>query len=253
MRLDDALRATVANLPRIWREGWGAILLGFGVWSARPFVGHELWGWGWAAAAIAATLLLTGALARLAISADTAEAKRQGLGPKGLQLTRVEARLLGAGLLCGVFLAMILSVASLLLLAVFGGAGLDTEAIRLGEWGRVGPIWKLSLLTLLTGFCLFAVIALTARLSLFAPATVARAHMVSLNSMALTRGVFWTFLAGSIVTAGPKIGLLILSGAGLLQGGLGWIVWAGVLNAVQAPLTMAYLGVVYRRIELRPL
>lgn len=249
LRLGDVLRMTAIGLRRSWSEAWGAILLGVVAWSARPFADHGVCGWIWAGGAIAATLVLTGALARVAISRDARHAKGLGLGPTGLQLTKVEARLLGAGLLCSVFLAMILSVAALLLLALFGGAGLDAEAVRLREWSRVGPIWKLGLLAVMTAFCIFALVPLTARLSLFAPATVARDQMVSLNSMALTRGIFWPFLAGLVVTAAPKLGLLILAGAGMLSGAAGWMVWAVVLIGLQAPLTAAYLGAVYRRIE----
>lgn len=247
--LNEALRMTAVGLRRSWSEAWGAIVLGVLVWGAQPFDVHGVSAWVWSGAAIVATLVLIGALARVATSADAAHARRLGLGRTGLQLTKVEARLFGAGLLCSVFLAMVLSVAALLLLALFGGAGLDAEAIRLGDWSRVGPAWKLGLLAVMTAFCIFAIVALTARLLLFAPATVARGHMISLNSMALTRGIFWPFLAGLIVTAAPKVGLLILTGAGLLPGAAGWMVWVVVLIGLQGPLTMAYLGAVYRRIE----
>lgn len=248
-RVRQALSAAVAGLGRAWAEGWAAILVGAAVWGARPFIGQGVQSIAWAVAAGAATLVLTGALARIAVSSDAASAKRLGLGPKGLQLRMTEARLLGAVLLCAVFMAMILSVVALLLLAVFGMAGLDAEAIRVRDWAAVGPGWKLVLLALLTGFALFAVVAMIARLSLFAPATVGRGQMTSLNAIGVVRGRFWPFLTGLVVTAAPKLGLLILSSAGLLSGAAGWVVWAVVLNGLQAPLTMGYLGAAYRRLE----
>jgi len=249
LRMGDLLRAAVAGLVRAWVEGWAAILVCAAVWSLRPFIGAGGQVWGWNLAAVVATLMLTGALARIAISPDAEAAKRLGLGPRGLQLGLTEARLLGAFLLCAVFLAMILSVAALALLAVFGMAGLDAEAIRMRDWSNVGPVWKLVLLALLTVFAFYAVVVMVVRLSLFAPATVGRGQMTSLNGMGITRGYLRPLLAGLVVTAAPKIGLLVLTGAGLISGSAGWVVWAVVLNGLQAPLTMAYLGAAYRRLE----
>lgn len=174
-----------------------------------------------------------------------------GLGPAGLQFGRPELRLLGAGLLCAVFLAMILSVVALVLLALFGMAELNAQAIELRQWSAVGPVWKLALLGLVTAFALFAVVAFAVRLSLFAPATIGRGHMVSLQSMSIARGAFWPLLAGLMVTSAPKIGLVLLWGAGLLSGTAGWVVFAVVLTAFQAPLTLAFVGAAYRRLDVQ--
>lgn len=161
-------------------------------------------------------------------------------------------RLLGAGLLCAVFLAMILSVVALVLLAVFGMAELNAQAIQARQWAAVGPVWKLVLLALVTAFALFAVVAFTVRLSLFVPATIGRGQMVSLQSMTLARGAFWPLLVGLIVTGAPQIGLVLLWAAGLLSGRVVWVVFVTVLIAIQAPLTMAFLGAAYRRLEPAP-
>ena len=118
--------------------------------------------------------------------------------------------------------------------------------------GAVGPAWKLILLAVVTAFALFAVIAFAVRLSLFAPATIGRGQMVSLQSMSIARGGFWPLLVGLVVTAAPKIALVLLWGAGLLSGTAGWIVFAVVLTALQAPLTMAFVGAAYRRLEPAP-
>ena len=248
LRLGETLRATIDALPRLWRGAWGAILLAVVVWGAKAWVVGAA-GMIWAAVGLVATLVLAGALGRIAITEDLPQARRLGLGPAGLQFGRPELRLLGAGLLCAVFLAMILSVVALVLLALFGMAELNARAIELRQWSAVGPVWKLALLALVTAFALFAVVAFSVRLSLFAPATIGRRHMVSLQSMSIARGAFWPLLVGLIVTAAPKIGLVLLWGAGLLSGTAGWIVFAVVLTGLQAPLTMAFVGAAYRPLD----
>ena len=251
LRLGEALRATVDALSRLWRGAWGAILAAAVVWGVQPLA-FGVAGMIWAPFGLVATLALAGALGRIAITEDLPQARRLGLGPAGLQFGRPELRLLGAGLLCAVFLAMILSVVALVLLALFGMAELNAQAIELRQWSAVGPVWKLALLALVTAFALFAVVAFAVRLSLFAPATIGRGHMVSLQSMSIARGAFWPLLVGLIVTSAPKIALVLLWGAGLLSGTAGWIVFAVVLTSLQAPLTMAFVGAAYRRLEPAP-
>ena len=251
LRLGETLGATVDALPRLWRGGWGAIVAAAVVWGIQPLaVGAA--SLIWAPFGLVATLVLAGALGRIAITEDLPQARRLGLGPAGLQFARPELRLLGAGLLCAVFLAMILSVVALVLLALFGMAELNAQAIEMRQWSAVGPVWKLALLALVTAFALFAVVAFSVRLSLFAPATIGRGHMVSLQSMSIARGAFWPLLVGLVVMSAPKIGLVLLWGAGLLSGTAGWIVFAVVLTGLQAPLTMAFVGAAYRRLEPAP-
>lgn len=157
MRLGETLSAAARALPRLWRGACGAIVLAAVVWSLKPLAAGPA-GLIWAACALTSTLVLAGALARIAITDDLAEARRLGLGPVGLQFGRPEVRLLGAGLLCAIFLAMILSVVALVLLAVFGMAELNAQAIEMRQWSAVGPAWKLILLAVVTAFALFAVI-----------------------------------------------------------------------------------------------
>lgn len=250
LRLGETLRATVDALPRLWRGAWGAILLAVVVWSIQPLAAGAA-SLIWAPFGLVATLVLAGALGRIAITEDLPQARRLGLGPAGIQFARPELRLLGAGLLCAVFLAMILSVVALVLLALFGMAELNAQAIEMRQWSAIGPVWKLALLALVTAFALFAVLAFTVRLALFAPATIGRGHMVSLQSMSIARGAFWPLLVGLVVTAAPKIALVLLWGVGVLSGTAGWIVFAVVLAGVQFPLTMALVGRAYRQLESR--
>ncbi|VXB32775.1 hypothetical protein [Brevundimonas sp. G8] len=250
LRLGETLWAAFAILPRLWRGAWGAILAAAVVWSIQPLAAGAA-SLIWAAVGLVATLVLVGALGRIAITEDLPQARRLGLGPAGLQFGRPELRLLCAGLLCAVFLAMILSVVALVLLALFGMAELDAQAIELRQWSAVGPVWKLVLLAAVTVFALFAVVAFSVRLSLFAPATIGRGQMVSLQSMSIARGAFWPLLVGLMVTSAPKIGLVLLWGAGLLSGTAGWVVFAVVLTAFQAPLTLAFVGAAYRRLDVQ--
>ena len=248
LRLGETLRATVDALPGLWRGAWGAILAAAVIWGIQPLAAGAA-SLIWAPFGLVATLVLAGALGRIAITEDLPQARRLGLGPAGLQFGRPELRLLGAGLLCAVFLAMILSVVALVLLALFGMAELNAQAIELRQWSAVGPVWKLALLALVTAFALFAVVAFSVRLSLFAPATIGRGHMVSLQSMSIARGALWPLMIGQAITAIPPLVLTVLSAVGLLSRTSGWIVGAVVLIAVQAPLTTGYLGAAYRRLE----
>lgn len=253
LRLGESLIDGLNRGARAGLDAWGAILLGAVVWGAGPFV-PDTARWPWIFAALTVTLVSTGALGRGIVADDRSGARRLGLRPAGLQFDRPELRLLGAALLCALFLTLILCVVALVLLATFGIAGLDAEAIRLRNWAAVGPAWKLVLLALMTVGTLCAVLVLAARLSLFIPATMARRHMVSLQSIALSRGVVGPLAVGLILTAAPSAVLLVATGAGWIAGAGAWIAWAAVLNLIQGPLTLGYLGAAYRRLEpLSPL
>lgn len=253
LRLGELLTDGLNRAVRAGFDAWAAILLGAVVWSAGPFA-PDAARWPWVFAGVIVTLVSTGALGREIVADDRSGALRLGLGPTGLQFGRPELRLLGAALLCTLFLTLILCVVALVLLATFGIAGLDAEAIRLRNWAAVGPAWKLGLLALMTVGTLCAVVVLAARLALFIPATMARRHMVSLQSIALSRGVVGPLAVGLILTAAPSAVLLVATGAGWIAGAGAWIAWAAVLNLIQGPLTLGYLGAAYRRLEpLSPL
>lgn len=242
------MSAAFAGLPRAWRGAWGAIAVGVLAWSSA-YMALGAVSLIWAPVGLVASLVLVGAVTRIAVSKDQEAAKQLGLGRAGLQFRLPEWRLLGAALLCAVFMAMILSVVALLLLAVFGMAGLDAEAINQRNWAAVGPVWKLALLAVVTGLALFGLLVMAVRLSLFAPATLGRGHMVSLNSMGIAQGSFWPLLGGLIIVGLPKLVLAVLTGWGLLSGVIGWIVWVVVLCGLETPLTIGFLGAAYRQLE----
>lgn len=249
LNLRQAVVRAYGGLPRAWAGAWGAMVVAGAVWLFAPMAPAGAASWGAALLTAAATLVLAGALARIAVSDGLADARELGLGVGGLQFGRPELRLAGGLALCAVFLAMILSVLALVLLALFGVAELSVEAIRARDWAAVGPAWKLMLLGGLSVVLLVVFLLLTVRLSLFAPATLGRGHMVSLNSMGVAEGSSWKLLAGLILTAAPKLVLLGLIGTGLLAGEAARIAWIVGMTVLQAPLTMGFLGGAYRQLE----
>lgn len=248
--LPAALRSTTSAFARLWLGAAAALVACMAVWLAPAIVSTELWNVPIrAVAAGLTTLIAVGALARLSVTDNVRAARAMGLGPAGLQFGWTELRLVGAALLCLIFLAMIVIVLSVVVLAIFGTAELDVTAIQARDWARVGAPWKLALLGTLGAGALVVPLLLTVRLSLFVPATVGRRQMVSLNSMGIAYGSFWPLLAGLIVTALPAIVMLALTGAGALRGQMATPVWVVGLVAIQLPLMLAFLGAAYRQLE----
>ena len=250
LNLRVALGRTLRVLPLLWSGAVGALVLCAALWMLPVFwspTGGLVWLWGLAVAA--ATVVAVGALARLSISDDLAGAKTLGLGPVGLQAKLPEARLVGAALLCLLFLTMILSILALVVLAIFGMAELNVQAIQARDWAAVGEPWKLGVLAALAIGAVTIPLLLVVRLSLFVPATLGRRQMVSLNSMGIAYGSFWPILGGLIITALPKIVMLTLIGTELLTGVAGQVVWVLGLVGLQLPLTLGFLGAAYRQLE----
>jgi hypothetical protein len=250
LKLRVALGRTLRALPLMWRGSAGALGLCAIAWSLPVVQSPTGWvAWLWGVVAFATSVTAVGALARLSISDTVQEARALGLGAFGLQMKLPEARLVGAALLCLLFLTMILSILGLVVLAIFGMAELNVQAIQARDWTAVGAPWKLGVLTVLAVGAVAIPLLLTVRLSLFAPATLGRRQMVSLNSMGIAYGSFWQILAGLIVTALPKLVLLVLIGAGVLTGAVGQVVWTLGLVGLQLPLTLGFLGAAYRQLE----
>lgn len=250
LRLRAALGESLRATPRIWAGAWAALLIPVALVLA-PLV--ATWP-GWVEPARLALLALAlvvmvSAMARVGVTPDLAAARARGLGPGGLQLGWPEARLVGAFLLCLLFLSMILVVLALVVVAVFGTADLDTEAIRARDWSAVGPPWKLALLGVVGAVALAVPLLLTVRLSLFPQATLGRGSMVSLNSMGIVYGSVWPLAAGLIVTAVPIAVVVAACLAGWLSGAVCCVAVVVVGMLIQAPLTFAFLGAAYRQLE----
>lgn len=250
LNLQAALGATLRGLPSLWSGAAGALLLCVVVWLVPLMWAPLGWtGFGWRMAAFAVGLVAVGALTRVSISGDLKEARALGLGPFGLQVTKVEARLVGAFLLCLLFLTMILSVLGLVVLAIFGMSELNVQAIQARDWAAVGEPWKMGVLAVLGLGALIIPLLLIVRLSLFAPATLGRRQMVSLNAMGIAYGSFWSLLAGYVITSLPKIVMLTLIGAGVLTGTTACVIWVVGIVGLQLPLTVGFMGTAYRQLE----
>ena len=247
--LGRALAETAACLPVMWRGSGGVMIVVTALAVLLAVVPAGL-----PAAVLEIGLGLTalsafGALTRIGVAGDLAGARGLGLGPFGFQLTRTEFRLIGASLLCLLFLAIILALLALVALAMFGGAGLNARAVEARDWAAVGPVWKLALLALFAFIVIAAPVVLALRLSMFAPATVARARMISLTATGQTNGAMLPLFAGLVLVGLPKIVWLSLVLAGLLRGPAAWICGAIILAGLQAPLTSAFLGAAWRQLE----
>jgi len=247
LNLVGALGETLRGLTSAWRGAWGAMAVCAALMAAMIFLPAGSWsgGWTWLVglAVIASGLALKGGLLRIALKQPS------GLGPAGLQLGKPEARLLGAALLCLLLIVMIASVLGLVLLAVAGMAELDADAIARRNWAAAGEGWKLAVVTLAGLATVFVVLSLFVRLSLYAPATVARGRMVSLDSFIIVRGAGWPLFAGLLLTSAPVIILALLSSGGMLEGPGGALVWALVLAGLQAPLTTGFVAAAYGRLD----
>lgn len=250
LRVGETLAEAVRRLPDMVRGAGGAIALSVALALVQVLAPVSGWARGVAFVAFAvAWLVAFGATTRIGVAQDLAGARALGLGSLGFQLSRTEARLAGATLLCGLFLSIMLALLGLTALAMFGGAGLDAEAVKARDWAAVGPAWKLVLLAFVGVVVLGAPVVLALRLSLFAAATVARGQMISLTSTSLTNGSMAPLFAGLVVVGLPGLLWLIVVAQGWLGGSAALAVGTLVLGLVQAPLTAAYLGAAYRRLE----
>ncbi|MDP3405514.1 MAG: hypothetical protein Q8S03_12540 [Brevundimonas sp.] len=250
LNLQVALGATLRALPRLWLGAAGALLVCTAVWLVPVFTSLTGGtGPAWAVAAGLTTLVAMGALARLSVTDDIQGARALGLGPTGLQFGWPEARLVLSALFCLIFLAMIVIVLTLAVLAIFGTAELDIAAIQARDWGSVGAPWKLGLLAALGVAAMLIPLLLAVRLSLFVPATLGRNQMVSLNSMGIAYGSYWPLLAGLILTVLPMAALLALIGTAALAAPVSPVIRVIGLVWLQLPLTLGLLGMAYRQLE----
>jgi len=248
LRLRQTLAEAVRRMPDMARGAGGVIaltaLLAFAlVWVPEGWVHTVL-----IVGLVVASLMSFGAMTRIGVADDLTAARRLGLGPSGFQMTRVEARLAGATLLCGLFLTIILVMLALIALALSAAAGLDAAAIEARNWGAVGPMWKLVLLTLVGLIVLGTPVVLAIRLCLFAQATVGREQMISLTATGLTNGSMWPLFLGLVTVSLPGLIWATVVMAGVMTGIVATVA-AIVVWSIQGPLTSAFLGAAYRRLE----
>jgi hypothetical protein len=183
-----------------------------------------------------------GGLFRLALFGNRARAEGLGLG--GLQIGPPELRMLGGAALVLLFLAIVgvgLLVAVTLISAAASGE--EGRSTGVAAW-VVRGVQVLASLVLAT---------LYVRLSLFAPATVGRRRVVSLDALGLAQGAFWTLLLGLVVCMAPGV-IAAFASSGLIHGGpeiaaaaAGGLV--ALLVFVEVPLIAGFLAAVYKHKE----
>ena len=241
-----ALSEAVQAMPEMFRGAGPVLALTAGLFVLSGLLSGTASGLAGLAGLIAG-LAAFGAVTRIGLFGREG-ARANGLGSGGLQLKRLEFRLLGASLLIALFMSIILSLLGLTALALFGASGLDAGAIKAGDWGRVGPVWKLMLLAGVALVVVVTPVVFLVRLSLFAQATAVWGRMTSLAATGLTNGAMIPLLAGLAICATPGIVWMTLCLA------LGWggvaagAIAAGLLMLVQTPLMAGFLGAAWRRL-----
>lgn len=243
-----AVRDGVRALPRLWAGAWGVLLFATLLGLISPWVPSGFGSMAYGAALALTALAAWGALCRISAGKTPEGARRLGLRPGGIQFDKLERRIAAAICLNLLFLSMILVVLALVVLAVFGIAELDVAAIQARDWARVGPPWKLALLSIVGLIAVGVPMLLCVRLALFSQATTGRGHTVSLNTMGIATGSFRPLFAVILLSVAPLIVLaaLCLSGFGGLCHPVGLAV---VLPWIQAPWAAALLGAAYDQIE----
>lgn len=235
-------------LPRVW----SGAALALGLWATIG-VAAAVWSGGVTGIVLAvlgavAALVAIGAGLRIAVADDLARARALGLGPGGLQLARVELRLLGAAALCLLFWAIVASLVGLTVLALFGGSELSVEAIQARDWDSVGPAWRVAVVAVVGVGAIIIPLMLAARLAMAGPATVAQGRMVSLPAMAISRGNVVVLVLGLALFSIPGVVLLgVLAAFGGTLAGIGSAI---VVVWVLVPMWMVFLGSAYRGVRI---
>jgi hypothetical protein len=228
------LRAAVRFLGLAWRRAWLAMLLAAAAMEAWVVLRHGPWASLWLVLALAALLVASGALWRLALG-------HAGVGPGGLQAGSVELRLIAVALLSVLFL-MIVGLLGLIVMLAFAyaaaSAGHGFVAADPGSWTRsVDPRGRAVLALVATliaaGFAWAA-----ARISLAAPASVSRDKVQVLATWPLTRGRagFMMVAMGALVAA-PTVVV-----AGVARAGAG-LAGSGELALVEGLAILAFAAV----------
>ena len=199
-------------------------------------------------------LVRAGALYRLGVADDPAAARRLGLGPLGLQFGKPELRLAAGGALVTLFLLLVAIAGFVVAVFIASAAGLgevDWSTVRTPEdFLALGEPWKLGLVAAAPIGLALVLAVLATQLSLFAPATIGRERVTSLDALALADGHFFKLFIGLLLVSLPTLGVaLARQGTG---GGdaTAWLLAEGlVAGLVQAPLTAGFLSAAYRRLE----
>jgi hypothetical protein len=237
LRSGRALTRALRGLPQLWARGWpGLVLMGLMIPLCRWAEGSDAARHLFFGMATFLTLAVWTGLTAIALDRDP-PAGGVATGPVLLRVV------LAAGLNL-IFLAMIAVVLALVSLAIAGMSGLDLEAIQARDWAHVGPVWQLGVLGLVALIVVVVPLLLIVRLSLFVQATVGRGHAVSLNTMGIAQGSFWSLMGLFLVLALPPLALL---GWAASHGLIGFALLAVI--ALWMPLSAGALAEAYGQLE----
>lgn len=238
-----ALGKALGGLPAAWAGAWGVLVFASALIAMPVFVPLEGWmGWAHTVLLVLTGLSAWGALTRIALD------RRRGLGGGGLQFGKAELRIAAGLILNLLLLGLIAGVLTLLVLAVFGLAGLDMKTVLARDWAAFEPRQMVVLaLTALVAVGLPALLVI--RLSLFAPASVGRGQTVALNSMGIANGAFWPLLILWLVIAAAAAVMPYAERAAWVAWPMSRLIAAFVIPWLWAPMAAGALADAYRQLE----
>lgn len=190
-----ALSEAFAFLPRAWSGAGLALLLLWGSAVAGAYAMGTL-SFPFACLAVLAAGLFTkliaaGALYRIALFER--DARKEGLGPGGLQFGAPEVRLLAASLLAGVFVAFVYAAVAMVMMVI----------LRMTAEGSAGPAGQsLPLIGTVGGL---VVVFLGLKFSLLPAANIAQRRLVTLNALGLTSGQVGKLFVGCLCLVVPFV------------------------------------------------
>jgi hypothetical protein len=271
VQVGAAIGASFRFIGEAWSKAWGIMLILVWLTAAQQIV--ELLRPTWTAVSFLALILsvfvstaVTGALYRLQLAGDHAGDDQFAAHPAGLQWGGLEWRVLGANLMVGLAIGVLVVIAfiiwAIILGVTVGSNPGDMQALQDGsQTEKLQVFWRLMLgpagvLTLvIIGPMTVALIYLIIRLSLFALlAADARSFDVG-RAWTLARGAMLALFLGSLViflvevVIGAVFGGLAGFAAGIIgQQGRIWGGFAGqvVGAATSAPLFAGLVLYVYR-------
>jgi hypothetical protein len=245
-----APRAAIAFLPLAWRRAWLSMLLAVLAMALVATVRGGPFAECWTAVAALAVVVEWGALWRLALG-------REPLRFGGLQMGRVEVRLVAAAALSIVFM-MILGLLAFIVVLAFAYAaaasGHGFVASDVATWaGAVDDRGRVVVVAVAVA-CALLLLWAFGRISLAAPASVRRGQVQVLSTWPLTRGQVWSMtLAGLLVMAVPTILIAALARAGTVAApglaGVALVAAAIVAGGVWLPLNVGLVTYLYSRLD----
>lgn len=246
LNVAGAMATAVGGMPAAWAGAWGVLAL-LSVLIATPaLVPLE----GWMSAAHAGVLAVAGlsawtGLTRIAVAGGVDRARRLGLGAGGLQFGKGEFRVAAGLILNLLFLAVIGGALALVATAVLGVAQVDLLTLRVGA----EPVWKMAAVAVVGAVAVASLTLLVVRLSLFAPASVGRGRIVSLNSMGVAHDAFWPLLVLWLIVAATAAALPLAEGRGWIGWPLSRLIAAAVLPWLWGPFAANLLAAAYGQLE----